>query len=108
SQIGIDLQINVQDAASFATLGNESAGDRWKKTQLILNRYSMVPDPYYATEFFTCSQVGVWNWERFCNKEFDKLNAKAITVEDKDKRAQLYYQMQDLMEESGAYRFITN
>lgn len=107
-QIGIDLQVNVQDSASFGTLGMESKGDRWKKLQLIVNRFSMAPDPYYATEWFTTKQVGIWNWERFSSKEFDKLNEEAISESDKAKRAQMYRRMQDLMEESGAYRFVTH
>src|SRR5699024_6569000 len=108
AQIGIQLQVNVQDAGSFWTIGMESEGDRWKKMQLIVQRFSMVPDPYYATTFFTFDQVGVRKWERFCSEKFDELNAKAVTIKDEDKRAKLYYEMQDLMEESGAYRFLTN
>jgi peptide/nickel transport system substrate-binding protein len=108
AQIGINLQINVQDSGSFWTLGMESEGERWKDVQLIINRFSMVPDPYYATEWFTCEQVGIWNWERFCNKEFDELHEKAVTVTDADERAAMYHRMQDMMEESGAYRFVTH
>ncbi|SDG28066.1 peptide/nickel transport system substrate-binding protein [Limimonas halophila] len=107
-RIGVDLEINVQDSGSFWTLGMESEGDRWQKVQLIVNRFSMVPDPYYATQWFTCEQVGKWNWERFCNEEFDKLHKQAVEVADKEKRAELYHRMQDIMEESGAYRFVTH
>lgn len=107
-RIGVQLEINVMDQGAMATLGMESKGDRWKDVQLILNRFSMVPDPYYATEWFTCAQVGIWNWERFCNKRFDELNHQAIAVSDREKRAAMYREMQDLMEESGAYRFLTN
>ncbi len=108
AQIGIDVQINVQDSGSFWTMGMESEGDRWKDIQLIINRFSMLPDPYYATSWFTCEQVGIWNWERFCNKEFDKLHEAALSESDEQKRAEMYVKMQDLMEESGAYRFITH
>lgn len=107
-QIGIDCQIDAQDAGSFNTLGMQSKGDRWKSVQLIVNRFSMLPDPYYATEWFTTAQVGIWNWERFSNKEFDKLNEEAISELDHDKRAAMYRKMQDLMEESGDYRFVTH
>lgn len=107
-QIGIKLQVNVQDSGSFWTLGMEKEGDRWKDLQLIVNRFSMAPDPYYATEWFTCEQVGVWNWERFCSKRFDELNQDAITEGDASKRAGMYQEMQDLMEQSGAYRFLTH
>ncbi|MDX1608942.1 MAG: ABC transporter substrate-binding protein [Halofilum sp. (in: g-proteobacteria)] len=107
-QIGIRLQINVQDSGAFWTLGMEEEGDRWKKVQLIVNRFSMAPDPYYATQWFTCDQVGVWNWERFCSERYDELNEKAVSESDPEKRDAMYREMQDLMEESGAYRFLTH
>ncbi|RWJ57950.1 MAG: peptide ABC transporter substrate-binding protein [Mesorhizobium sp.] len=108
SQIGIAVEIKVQDRGSFSTVGNESKGERWKDLQLILNDFSSLPDPSYATSSFLQSQVGVWNWERFRSERFDELHAKAITLDDPDERAKLYYEMQDLMEESGAYRFLTH
>lgn len=107
-QVGITLEIDVQDPGSFWTVGMESEGERWKDMQLILQRFSMVPDPYYATTFFTCEQVGNWNWERFCNERFDELNAEAMTVQDEQERTQMYQEMQDIMEDSGAYRFLTH
>ncbi|SDL22288.1 peptide/nickel transport system substrate-binding protein [Modicisalibacter muralis] len=107
-QVGITLEIDVQDPGSFWTIGMESEGQRWKDMQLIIQRFSMVPDPYYATTFFTCDQVGEWNWERFCSKRFDKLNAEAVAITDESKRAKMYHEMQDIMENSGAYRFLTH
>ena len=108
AQVGITLQINVQDSGSFWTLGMEDEGDRWKNLQLIINRFSMVPDPYYAAQWFTCDQVGIWNWERFCSEEYDKLHQQAVSETDPEKRDQMYRKMQDIMEESGAYRFLTH
>jgi peptide/nickel transport system substrate-binding protein len=107
-QVGINLEIDVQDPGSFWSIGMESQGERWKDMQLILQRFSMVPDPYYATTFFTCEQVGNWNWERFCSERFDQLNAEAMTVQDEQKRSEMYQEMQDIMEKSGAYRFLTH
>ncbi|TPL48716.1 peptide ABC transporter substrate-binding protein [Mesorhizobium sp. B2-4-4] len=108
SQIGITVEVNVQDSGSFWTIGMESEGERWKDMQLIVQRFSMVPDPYYATTFFVRDQAGVWNWERFRSERFDELNAKAVTVEDPQERAKMYYEMQDIMEDSGSYRFLTH
>jgi peptide/nickel transport system substrate-binding protein len=108
SQIGVNLEVSVQDPGSFWTIGMESEGERWKDMQAIIQRFSMVPDPYYATTFFTCEQVGVWNWERFCNERFDELNAEAVTVNDPEKRSKMYHEMQDLLENSGCYRFLTH
>jgi peptide/nickel transport system substrate-binding protein len=108
AQIGVELEVRLHEGATFWTLGDENAGESWKDVQLILNRYSMTPDPYYATAWFTQEQVGVWNWERFRSEEFDKLHADAQAELDKEKRSAMYQKAQDLMEDSGAYRFITH
>jgi peptide/nickel transport system substrate-binding protein len=108
AQAGIELKINVHDSGSFWSLGDDSKGDRWKKIQLVLNRFSSAPDPYYAAQWFTKDQIGIWNWERFNNDEYNGLHKKAISESDKDKRCAMYRRMQELMEESGAYRFITH
>ncbi|MER9230003.1 ABC transporter substrate-binding protein [Mesorhizobium sp. M0664] len=108
SHIGITVEVNALDDSTFWTIGMESEGERWKEVQLILNHYIGLPDPHYQVESFTQDQVGVWNWERFRSERFDEVVAKAITIEDPVARAKLYYEAQDLMEESGAYRFLTN
>ncbi|TIQ37249.1 MAG: twin-arginine translocation signal domain-containing protein [Mesorhizobium sp.] len=108
SQIGITVQVNAQDAGSFWSLGVESEGERWKDVQLTVMGYNGRPDPYTALHAFISAGVGVWNWERFRSERFDELDATAVTVSDPVERAKLYYEMQDLMEESGAYRFLTN
>lgn len=103
SQVGISVEVNARESGTFWSLVNEP-----NSLQLILNNFTSLPDPFYATCWFTEDQVGVWNWERFRSKRFDELGAKAITIDDPEARAKLYYEMQDLMEESGAYRFLTN
>ncbi len=65
-------------------------------------------DPYYSMTWFISAQMGIWNWERFSNAEFDRLNGLAIATTDDSERSRMYQRMQDLMEESGCYRFLTN
>jgi peptide/nickel transport system substrate-binding protein len=108
AQAGIKLTVNQHESGSFWSLGDEKSGDRWKSVELIMNRFSMVPDPSYATIWFTTAQKGIWNWERFSNPEFDALHEQALSEASEDKRGAMYQRMQDLMEESGAYRFITH
>ncbi|MEH6578533.1 MAG: ABC transporter substrate-binding protein [Amphritea sp.] len=108
AQAGIRLQINLHESGSFWSLGSESSGERWKNIELIMNRFSMTPDPYYATQWFVEKQVGVWNWERFRNTQFDQLHAKALGESSEAKRSAMYQKMQDIMEQSGSYRFITH
>ena len=108
AQIGITVEVNLHESGAFWSLGDSSSGERYKDIQLILNRYSMAPDPSYATAWFITAQKGIWNWERFSDAEFDKLEAMAKAEIDNGKRATMYKRMQDIMEDSGAYRFITH
>ncbi|MCF8104046.1 MAG: hypothetical protein K9K64_01060 [Desulfohalobiaceae bacterium] len=108
AQAGIKLEIKVHDSGSFWSLGDDSKGDRWKDIQLVHNRFSSAPDPYYAAQWFTDDQIGIWNWERFDDKEYNSLHEKAISESDREKRCSMYKRMQDIMEGSGAYRFITH
>lgn len=108
AQIGITIKIDVQESGSFWTLGMESEGERWKDLQMFFTYFNSLPDPYYATAYFISEQVGIWNWQRFRNERYDELSAKAATLSDPGERATLYHEMQDIMEDSGAFRFITN
>jgi peptide/nickel transport system substrate-binding protein len=108
AEVGITVEIEPHDSGTFWSLGAEKKGDSWKKIQLILDRFSMEPDPSWATLWFTPEQIGVWNWERFNSKEFGDLNKQAVAELDNDKRAAMYVKMQDLMEESGDYVFLTH
>ena len=80
AQVGITLDINLHESGAFWSLGDDTAGDRYKDIQLILNRYSMGPDPSYATAWFVTSQKGVWNWERYSDAAFDTLPALFVSL----------------------------
>jgi peptide/nickel transport system substrate-binding protein len=75
--------------------------------QLYLERFSMQPDPSFATAWFMPEQIGVWNWERFDSEEFGDLHKRAIVETEPEKR-HMYVRMQELMEQSGAYVFLTH
>lgn len=108
ADVGITVTIRQHDSGTFWTLGDEKSGDSWKTVQLLLGRFSMQPDPSFATEWFTPDQIGVWNWERWNSPEFGELEAKAKLELDPKKRHDMYVRMQDLMEESGSYVFLTH
>lgn len=108
AEVGIEAEINVHDPGVWWTMGDESSGDAWKDLQLMYSRFSSQPDPGWYTMWFTPQQVGIWNWERFNNPEFAELHAQALVTMDPAVRDGMYRRMQDLMEESGCYRFITH
>jgi peptide/nickel transport system substrate-binding protein len=107
-KVGIEIEIRTQDASTFMTLGSEAAGDQWQDIQLFIQSFVGGADPYYSVTWFISQQMGHWNWERFTNEEFDQLNDRALATNDVAERDQIYQRMQDLMEESGCYRFISN
>jgi peptide/nickel transport system substrate-binding protein len=107
-KVGIEIDIRTQDASTFMTLGSEVAGDQWQDIQLFVQSFVGGADPYYSVTWFISKQMGHWNWERFANEEFDQLNDRALATNDVAERDQIYQRMQNLMEESGCYRFISN
>ncbi|WP_432284914.1 hypothetical protein SLT36_25825 [Aminobacter sp. BA135] len=70
--------------------------------------FTGLPDPSEYVTWFTQAQVGVWNWQRFRNERYDELNVKGLSIADPNERGKLYEEMQDLMEESGDFRFLTH
>jgi peptide/nickel transport system substrate-binding protein len=107
-KVGIEVDIRSQDSGTFLSLGSEEAGDQWRDIQLFMNSFIGSADPYYSLVWFTSKQIGQWNWERFSNDEFDRLNDLALATTNEAERDRMYQRMQDLMEESGCYRFISN
>jgi peptide/nickel transport system substrate-binding protein len=107
-KVGIELEIKAQDNGTFLSLGMEEAGDQWQDVQLFIQSFIGGADPYYSLVWFISDQVGIWNWERFSNPEFDYLNDRVLATSNEAERDRMFQRMQDLMEESGCYRFISN
>jgi len=105
---GVEVDIRAQDNGTFLTIGREDLGEQWRDVQLFMQSFTGLADPYYSLTWFTSTQLGLWNWERFSDGEFDRLNDLALATTDEQERAWMYRRMQDLMEDSGCYRFITN
>lgn len=106
--IGITVEVMPLDSGAFWEMGQESKGDTWKDLQLWLMRYGTVPDPYEATQWFVSDQVGIWNWERWTDPEYDELYQQGIVETDREKRREIYVRMQEIMEETGAYVWINH
>jgi peptide/nickel transport system substrate-binding protein len=103
--IGVNLTINPMDSSSFWSIGE---GDKGKAVELFALNYSMQPDPSWAPVWFTCEQVGVWNWMRWCSKEYDGLYKKSLTTTDNTARAEIFMQMEKLWDAAAHSVFITH
>jgi peptide/nickel transport system substrate-binding protein len=109
ADIGLTVTINIQDAASFwAIPGNGGGG---AKRQLVYNYYVTEPDPYWSVEWWVTSQINLWNWSDWSNKQFDALFQQGATTLDTAKRQQIYQQMQQIWDADANMvwiAFITN
>jgi peptide/nickel transport system substrate-binding protein len=93
ADIGIKVQVLLQDRSVFNQLG----GNAQKNRQLFYALFTTpTPEPSFATEWFTCAQVNVWNWESWCNRQFSDWDAQAVRTLDPKARADLYIKMQKL------------
>jgi peptide/nickel transport system substrate-binding protein len=108
AEVGIEVEVLPYDSGRYWSLGIEADGDDWKTLQMYMARWGMPPDPGSMTQWFTEEQIGIWNWERWYDKEFNELHLAALKELDTEKRDAMYVRMQDLMEESGAYLWLTN
>ena len=108
ADVGIKCEIVPVDSGPFWNLGLESKGEDWKTLQLWWMRFRTSPDPSDAIQWFVKSQVGVWNWERWSDPEFEDLWTKGLAEPDSAKRVVIYHRMQEIMEDTGAYVWITH
>lgn len=105
-EIGINLIIDVQDDAAFVEEG--FGPEAVKNRQLVFLNWINYPDPSLTTMFFKCDQTEQWNWSYYCNPEFDALNDQAVLEMDPEARADLYIEMQKLVDESAGSVFVSN
>jgi peptide/nickel transport system substrate-binding protein len=105
--VGIKVNIVPVDSGPFWNLGLEKKGDDWKTLQLWIMQFRCSPDPSDAIQWFKKDQVGVWNWERWSDPEFEDLWTKGLAERDTKKREQIYLRMQEIMEDTGAYVWLT-
>ncbi len=106
--IGINVEIIPLDSGPFWEMGQESKGDTWKDLELWIMRYGSGPDPYEPFQWFLRDQVGIWNWERWSSDEFEDLFTKLVAETVPEKRAEIAFRMQEIMEETGGYVWLTH
>ncbi|MFW5942361.1 MAG: ABC transporter substrate-binding protein [Chloroflexota bacterium] len=106
AEVGINVELNPMDSSTYWT---SSFGEQAvENNELMVSSYSMQPDPAWATMWFTCDQIGVWNAQAWCNEEYDALHEEAMTTLDSEERAELYIEMQQLWDEAAQALFTTH
>jgi len=101
--VGIKVDVIPLDEGPFWDMGQESKGDTWKDLQLWIMRYGAGADPYEPFQWFKRDQVGIWNWERWSDDEFEALYQEGLVSTSDARRNEIYLRMQEIMEDTGAY-----
>ena len=104
AEIGVTLEVDALDAGSFFSSGKGEAGP---KLELFMIRFSGKLDPNFLAQWFTTSQIGTWNWQRWSEPAFDALLEQASAELDEGKRVALFIQAQKLMADSAAFVWLT-
>jgi len=99
AEIGINVELRPQDDALFWEEGYGEGGAEVR--QMAVMGYSTYPDPAWDTMWFTCQQVQEWNWMYWCNEEYDRLHEQGMVEMDQEKRAEIYVEMQKIMDEAA-------
>ena len=105
-EIGINLELNTMESSAYwsTSFGEEAA----KRNELLTSNYSMNPDPAWATMWFTCDQVAVWNTQSWFDEKYDELHRKALVTMDDKEREQIYIEMQKIWDEAAQTVWITH
>ncbi len=107
SVIGVNVEINAVDDAVFWTLGDK-APDGSNALEMVLMNFAGGVDPAENLAWFRPSQIGQLNWSQFNSPDFENLYLQAMAEPDQAKRNTMYQEMQDLMEQSGGFVFLTH
>ncbi len=94
AEIGVKVSVVPVNSATFQDIPGPGGGG--SHPQLLYFYYSAWADPIQWFEWWTCAQVGLWNWDHWCNPTFTALTNQALQTTDVAKRTQLYIQAQEL------------
>lgn len=93
AEVGIQVEVETVPEL-FTAVGEQSVPG------LHIESYSGVLDPGYWFSWFTCDQVGAWNYWKWCNEEYDEIHADAALIVDEDQRAEMYVELQQLIDQA--------
>ena len=100
-RVGIDAEIRIVQNV-YETVGQgDSEGMHYAS-------FSAVLDPGYWFEWFSCEQIGRWNYWKWCNEEYDELKDAGARTADPEERAAHYVRMQQLIDEDIPAIWVTN
>jgi len=101
--VGIKASVLPLDVGPYWEMGHEAQGDLWKDLELWISNWGVGADPFDGMQWFVREQVGIWNWERWTDDEYDALFVEGNLSTDTARRNEIYLRMQEIMEDTGCY-----
>jgi len=105
AEAGVQCEVLALDGGAYWSAG---AAERGKELALSLQLFKGKADPSFYTQWFTAAQVGEWNWQRWKSPEYDALHEAAASTLDPQERTKAFVRMQQLMDESAAFIWLTH
>jgi peptide/nickel transport system substrate-binding protein len=105
AEAGVQCEVRALDGGSYWSAG---AGEAGAQLELSLQLFKGKADPSFYTQWFTAAQVGEWNWQRWKSPEYDALHEQAASTLDAAERTKAFVRMQQLMDESAAFVWLTH
>jgi peptide/nickel transport system substrate-binding protein len=98
-QIGIKVTIQPEDSATFDAIPGNGGGGPHR--ELVYSLYVSEPDPYWSFIWFTCAQMGLWNWSDWCDPQFNTYLNDALKTYDVATRDKLYIEASKLWDKQA-------
>ena len=64
--------------------------------------------PSWSTVWWTCAQLGLWNWDDLCDRQFDALNNQALVEQDQSRRNDMYIEMQQRWDKQASMAWVAH
>jgi len=106
SELNIDVAIEVQP---WATLTATTTNPETARHIVALFDFVFAPDPHFTVnDRFHSSRIppGGYNWDYYNNTEVDQLLEQATLEQDKETRASMYHQVDQILVEEAAALFV--
>ncbi len=102
--IGIHVTLEPTDSATMDAIPGDGGGGPHR--QLVYDMYTTEPDPYWSYIWWVCSQIGLWNWDDWCDPKFSSIVAKAEHTYDDAARDALYIEAAKMWDDEAAIAWI--
>lgn len=101
-------EFNIQLEVEAMEIGPKIEAWQNGDYHITYSRFGNTVDPGYCSQWFLSRQVGKWNLMHWSNEEYDNLWEQAEKTMDKQKRGQIYKEMQTIVDNENIAVWVTH